>query len=311
MTRRAAPSTALASPVQSPVAGLSAEEWDVLRSSICKGFSDIEAKVFAYRCQALGLSPLAGQITAFKQGGGVIPIVTIDGYRSIAASIDPGYVVEIEYLAADGWVDWIPDEPATQCRARVWRSNAQRPVTKAVSRREFAGRGGPWSNMPNHMLAKVAETHALRMAYPQTLAGTLAPEEASQVQAAQPAAVTDITPTQSLPAMPKAAAVVVTDQQLSTIQAAMDKRLSAVGRVACEASICEALGIRHLDELPAERFDDVMRGLADAGKVQRWNEGKNSHTGEIILSEEQIRQLTNDEQLAAEAEQMALEAEEV
>lgn len=309
MTRRAAPSTALASPVQSPVAGLSAEEWDVLKNSICKGFTDIEAKVFAYRCQALGLSPMAGQITAFKQGGGVIPIVTIDGYRSIAASIDPGYVVEIEYLAADGWVDWIPDEPASQCRARVWRSNAQRPVTKAVSRREFAGRGGPWQNMPNHMLAKVAESHALRMAYPQMLSGTIAPEEVTQ-QPQQP--VTDLTPAAPpLLKTPPAATVLVTDDQLGTIQAAMDKRLSAVGRVACEASICEALGIKHLGELPAERFDDVMRGLADAGKVQRWNEGRNSHTGEIILSEEQIRQLTNAEQLAAEAEQMALDAEEV
>lgn len=284
----------------------------MLRSSICKGFSDTEAKVFAFRCQALGLSPLAGQITAFKQGGGVIPIVTIDGQRSIAARIDPGYVVEIEYLdGSNGWVDWIPDEPASQCRARVWRTGAQRPVAKAVSRKEFAQRGGPWQSMPNHMLAKVAESHALRMAYPQSLAGTLAPEELSS---RSPAPVTDVTPVAAT-ATPMAAALtpparaVVTDEQLTTIQAAMDRRLSAVGRVACEASLCEAFGIGALAELPAEQFDIVMRGLADGTKVERWNEGRNSHTGEILLSEEQIRQLTAAEQLSADAEQMALDAE--
>ena len=37
-----------------PVPGLSPEEWDVLRNSVCKGFSDTEAKVFGFRCQING-----------------------------------------------------------------------------------------------------------------------------------------------------------------------------------------------------------------------------------------------------------------
>jgi hypothetical protein len=274
-----------------PVPGLSPEEWDVLRNSVCKGFTDIEAKVFGFRCQAMGLSPLTGQITAFKQGGGVVPIVTIDGYRSIAASIDPGYVVEIEYLGDDGWVDWIPDgDPASQARAKVWRTGSDRPVIKAVSRKEFAGSGGPWRSMPNHMLAKVAESHALRMAYPQGLSGTVSSDE---VSTAQPAVVTEIHPP-SEPAKKRlkasTAVPLVTEQQLQTIAKGMNAVLNDVGREAFLAQLCEAFSISGLNELPAEQFDAVMRMLGLPQRVELWNEGKDG-SGQLILSEERIAEL--------------------
>jgi hypothetical protein len=275
-----------------PVAGLSQEEWDVLRNSVCKGFSDTEAKVFAFRCQAMGLSPLTGQITAFKQGGGVVPIVTIDGYRSIAASIDPGYVVEIEYLSEDGWVDWIPNGEVSQARAKVWRTGTERPVVKAVSRKEFAGNGGPWKSMPNHMLAKVAESHALRMAYPQGLAGTYSSDE---VSTAQPAVVTEITPPTDAPAAkkklkPQAAPPTVNQQQLQTMANAMNAVLDDVGREAFLSQLCTAFEITALNELPAEQFDAVMRMLAMPKRVQLWNEGKDGN-GDLIVSEERIAEL--------------------
>lgn len=275
-----------------PVPGLSPEEWDVLRNSVCKGFSDTEAKVFGFRCQAMGLSPLTGQITAFKQGGGVVPIVTIDGYRSIAASIDPGYVVEIEYLGADGWVDWIPEgDPASQARAKVWRTGADRPVIKAVSRSEFAGSGGPWRSMPNHMLAKVAESHALRMAYPQGLAGTYSSDEVSTAPAA---VTTEIQPPVSAPAKKKlkasTAVPLVTEQQLQTIAKGMNAVLNDVGREAFLTQLCDAFSISGLNELPAEQFDAVMRMLGLPQRVELWNAGKDG-SGQLILNEERIAEL--------------------
>jgi phage recombination protein Bet len=285
-----------------PVPGLSPEEWDVLRNSVCKGFSDTEAKVFGFRCQALGLSPLTGQITAFKQGGGVVPIVTIDGYRAIAAKIDPGYVVEIEYLTADGWVDWIPEaEPASQARAKVWRTGAERPVTKAVSRKEFAGNSGPWRSMPHHMLAKVAESHALRMAFPQGLSGTYSADEmANPVQAAE-------APAAALP-KPASTAATASKQQLEQLATAMNRVLGDIGREAFLANITAAFGVQTLQQLPAEHIDNVLRSLGNKDRVAAWNEGLDGH-GNQVVSDERIAELQALSQAAAVEAEYIEEAE--
>ena len=287
-------STAVAT---STVAGLSAEQWGILKASVCKGFSDQEAQVFAFRCQAMGLSPLSGQITAFKQGGGVIPIVTIDGYRAIAARIDPNYVVEIEFLSGNDWVDWIPDEAASQCRAKVYRSGSERPVVKAVSRKEFSGSGNPWRTMPNHMLAKVAESHALRMAYPQSLAGTYSTDEMPAGKTVQ-AQVTDITPPEpATPIAPPAigasapiAPATVSEAQLKKLGNAMQKVFTDIGREAFVVNIKAGFGIETLSQLPAEQFDVVMRSVSDAKRVDLWNMAMDSQ-GNLLLSEERIAEL--------------------
>ena len=278
-------------------AGLSQQEWEVLKNSICRGFSDIEAQVFAGRCQAMGLSPLSGQITAFKQGGGVIPIVTIDGYRAIAFGCDPGYVVEIEFLIEGKWVDYLPDEAAAQARAKVWRTGQERPVTKAVSRKEFGGNSNPWRSMPNHMLAKVAESHALRMAYPQSLAGTYSNDEMSKPQEA---VVTDITapaPPEppappALPAKAKksAAPSLVNSAQLLALAEAMNNMLTDIGRDAFLNNIFAGFGIEALSEMQAEHFDSVMKTLGNPGRVNLWNEGKDGN-GNQVVSDERIAEL--------------------
>lgn len=273
------------------LSGQSQQEWEILKNSICKGFTDVEAQVFAGRCQAMGLSALSGQITAFKQGGGVIPIVTIDGYRAIASRVDPGYIVEIEYLIEGQWVDYLPDEPASQARAKVWRTGQERPVTKAVSRKEFAGNSGPWRTMPNHMLAKVAESHALRMAYPQTLAGTYSSDEMTRPQEA---VVTDITPPEPPQLAPKktkkTAPSVMNEAQLMALADAMNNMLTDVGREAFLANITSGFGIEALNQLPAEHFDALMRTLGNPGRVNLWNEGRDGN-GNQVVSEERIAEL--------------------
>ena len=279
-----------------PVPGLSPEEWDVLRNSVCRGFSDTEAKVFGFRCQAMGLSPLTGQITAFKQGGGVVPIVTIDGYRALAAKADPGYVVEIEYLADDGWVDWIPEGgPASQARARVWRSNSERPVVKAVSRAEFAGNSGPWKSMPNHMLAKVAESHALRMAFPQVLSGTYSSDEISS------AAPVESGSGPAPKAMPASTPAVASEEQLMKLSTAMNRVLSDVGREAFVANVTQAFGVTTLAQLPAEHIDAVLRTLGDKKRIVQWNDGLDSN-GQQVVSDERIAELQALAAQPAEAE---------
>lgn len=277
--------------IDSSTGGLSQQEWEVLKNSICKGFSDIEATVFAGRCQAMGLSPLSGQITAFRQGGGVIPIVTIDGYRAIASRIDPGYIVEIQYLIDGQWVDYLPDEAATQARALVWRTGQERPVIKAVSRKEFAGNSNPWRTMPNHMLAKVAESHALRMAYPQSLAGTYSSDEITKPQQAT---VTDITPPEppKLPSKSKKQAPIATlsKAQLMSLSEAMNNMLSDVGREAFLQNVFAGFGVESLRDIPAEHFDNIMKTLGNPGRVNLWNEGRDGN-GNQVVSDERIAEL--------------------
>jgi hypothetical protein len=161
---------------------------DTIREQIAPDATDAELAHFANVCRALDLSPWAGQIVlvgrADKRVGRVVhrPQITVAGRRARAER--SGMLDGIDGPTwcgprVDGqlvWEElWTEDDYPYAARCLVYRKDWSRPANGTAKWSEFAQwetRNGAtvlarfWSRMPTHMLGKVAESIALRRAFP-------------------------------------------------------------------------------------------------------------------------------------------------
>lgn len=144
-----------------------------------------QAQLFLAYCQRTGLDPVARQIFLL-QGQAV---VSIDGMRLVAQrSGEYRGQVGPQWCGTDGqWQDvWVADGPPAAARVGVLREGFTEAVWGVALWREFGSNRGQWSKMPGHMLAKVAESHALRKAFPNDLGGLYSSDEMGSGATQQP-----------------------------------------------------------------------------------------------------------------------------
>jgi phage recombination protein Bet len=145
--------------------------------------NDADLALFATVARRMNLDPFSKQIYAVFRGGRMVIQTGIDGYRAIAFRTGA--------LDAIGEPEFGPVEKGHPAYAKVavYRKGSAHPTVGVAYWDEYCqlnSSGTPmglWSKMPRTMLAKCAESQALRKAFPEALSGLYTDEEMSQAEA--------------------------------------------------------------------------------------------------------------------------------
>ena len=162
------------------------DQLELVRKTIAPTATEDELKLFLYDCQRRGVHPLDRLVHFTKRGGRYTPIAGIDYLRSRAS--DTGSHIgttdaEFGPVLDGGCPEW--------ARVTVSRLVADHVATFTATARwkeYYPGQGSEgfmWRKMPYTMLAKVAESLALRKGFPAELAGLY--ERSEMDQADRPA----------------------------------------------------------------------------------------------------------------------------
>ena len=244
-------------PAEPPAAvpAVTPDQLDLVRTTVARGATNEELKLYLYDCQRQGIHPLDKLLHFTKRGGKYTPIVSIDLMRLRAADTN-------EYVGNDAYTfTGTPGQRGFTASAKVWRFvQGQRvPFERSARWEEYcppAGQDHMWRKMPHVMLGKCAEAQALRAGFPRQLHGLYASEELDQADApaSKPAAGPRlVTKTQQAHLFKAARAHGWTDEQLK--------------------AHFEACGWASSADIPADVYDELLAALEKGRTIEEAEQG--------------------------------------
>lgn len=161
-----------------------------VKQTFCPNATDQEIQLFLALCATKHLNPFIREAYLVKYGNNPAQMITARSAFQKRADAAPDYEgteLGVVVLCADGSIQHLAGEafyPSVGQQliggwARVHRKG-RKPYYAEVARQEYDTGKSNWARMPGTMIAKVAETHALRMAFPSAFDGMYAPEEMGQ-----------------------------------------------------------------------------------------------------------------------------------
>lgn len=160
-----------------------ADKVALIKRMIAPNAKPDELALFVQVCQRTGLDPFARQIYCIHRGGKMGIQTSIDGFRLIAERTKH-YAGQLGpfWCGDDGeWKDvWLSNKPPRAAKVGALRDDFKEPCWSVANWEFYAQQSPLWQKGGAHMLAKCAESLALRKAFPQELSGLYTGEEMSQ-----------------------------------------------------------------------------------------------------------------------------------
>lgn len=276
-------SNALAKVEAGQVTAWSPEQTDLIKRTCAPGATNDELQMYLHVAKTSGLDPLRRQLHFVKHGGRVHFIADVNGLQARAAA-EPDFegilhavVYEKDVFEVDqarGEVSKHVHNPfGTNGRiAGAWavvRRRGMLPFLAMVRFSEYDNASNPlWKSKPAVMIAKVAKSTALRLAYPAQLSSIY---ERAEMDQALPAPESEPAPeprrekpapasvTVSI-AQPETADEILQAIPIHTVKAAQE----AVDKVLGRAPAKMGFGPRRGDALGELAFDDLLAAREEA-----------------------------------------------